>query len=88
MAESNRPPNTQLLVSESYVKELEERVQEAEDRSAVWKECIEHTTDFLEILREHFDDFDKLLKKVNEVNERIEFVVDADENIKYRINEG
>lgn len=87
MAERSRPPGTQVLISEDYLTDLEDNLKEAKKKVQVWKNCLDHTTDFLEILREHFDNFDKILKEVNEASNTIEFVVDADENIKYRINE-
>jgi len=82
-----RPPGTQVLIDESYINDLESDVEEKNKKVQLWKACLDHTTDFLEILREHFDDFDKVLKEVNEASDRIEFVVDPDENIKYRVNE-
>lgn len=82
-----RPPGTQVLIDEGYINGLENDLEEANNKVELWKTCLDHTTDFLEILREHFDDFDKVLKEVNEASNTIEFVVDADENIKYRVNE-
>lgn len=87
MAERNRPPGTELIIPEDYVSGLEDDIQEAQAKVQLWKKCLGHTTDFLEILRSHFDNFDKVMKEVNEMDSPIEFVVDADENIKYRINE-
>lgn len=87
MADRNRPPGTQVLIDNDYIEGLEDDIEEANKQVAIWKNCLKHTTDFLEILREQFDGFDELMSKVNDASESIEFVVDADDNIKYRINE-
>lgn len=84
---NSRPPGTKLLLPEDYVTRLEDQVKEKDQKVEIWRKCISETVDFLEILRSHFDDFDKVLKHFNEAAEGVQFVVDADENIVYKLNE-
>lgn len=87
MANRNRPPGTELIISEGYVKELEKDNEAKDEMVEVWKQCVSHTTDFLEILREHFDDFDKVLEHFNEASQDIKFIITPDEEIRYKIDE-
>lgn len=84
---ANRPPNTQLLINEEYISDLEETNEENSKMVERWKGYMKHVMDFLEILRAHFDDFDVVLEEFNEVNNGVDIVITPDEQIKFEINE-
>lgn len=84
---ASRPPNTQLIIDENYVAELEESNEENTEMVERWKGYMKHVMDFLEILREHFDGFDKVLKHFNEADNGIDIVVTPEEEIRFKIDE-
>lgn len=84
---SQRPPNTQLFISEEYVADLEEREAQHKEKMETWKGYMQHVMDFLEILREHYGNFDKVLEHFNEADNGIDLVVAPDESIKFKPDE-
>lgn len=87
MEAPRRPPNTQVLIDEQYLSELEEAYEENQEMVDRWKSYLGHVMDFLEVLREHYEEFDKVLKHFNEADNGIDLVVTPDEEIKFKLDE-
>lgn len=81
-----RPVGTQLVISEGYVSELETQAEEKDKMVERWKKYLGHCIDLLEILRDRYDNFDKVLKNFNDTVEDVQIVVTPEETIKFKIN--
>lgn len=82
-----RPPGTQLIIDESYVQDIEQRDEQSKEMVQRWRNYMGHLMDFLEIIREHFDNFDQLREHFNEADNRVNLVIDTNDEIKFQPDE-